>query len=328
MLVIIHNEFSLYNALTIYYDKLDRLHLIIFKHWDLCNSMLLKIESLVLRLDIHENVSLGLFSWRRQVRLAKNINASLTGYKYAEYGLVLDKNFCELYIMESLLQSKPQPVIIFIEDGAHSYYHNGVTNGGLSNSKLLRLVRKSAFRVLGVRKSYRFLHNELGGNKNINKFFLHFPKNQRNLYSHDKVYGIEKDIFRKVIAQVNSSTKMLNRDLFILDHSSTFRDCITYEKRIKSFVAEMGGMWLKFHPRENQSFMERFDNSLIIEREITVERLLAVQTQSDIGVYGISSTGLMSAKILGYSVTSVMQYFGLEKEEALRFFKVLEIRIR
>ena len=330
ILVLIHNEFSLFNALSIYSHRTHDLHLIIFDDWNVDRDLLSRLARIVWRFEVYSVKSGGGFvgSWTSQLKVARRIMASIVPSNYCVYALVLDRNYCELKVMELFLRESDKPQFVFIEDGAHSYFHNGVVNRGLASNRLLSTLRRGGFMILGIRRAYQFVHPEMGGNKLLEAFYLHYPKSQRELYKADLVREIEKDSFKKVVRSLANTAYELDGTLFILDHSSTVQDLNYYADKIRDFTSYQPCTYLKFHPRESEDFIGRFNGLYVVERKTTIERLLAGLPEGSIKVFGLTSTSLMSAKIFGFEAVSLMTEFGVKNKKAEQFFNNLRIPIK
>ena len=330
ILILIHNEFSLFNALAIYNDRLLEIHLIIFNDWDIDVDLLSRLRRKVWRLELYNTQKKRscVENWTSQYSAARRINASIETTRYSTYALVLDKNYCELYLMEKFLKAAERPRFVFIEDGAHSYFNNGVRNGGLGYNQLTDTVRRGIFALLGIRRAYQFNHMEMGANKFLQEFHLHYPRSQRGLYDLNLVKEISKKRFRHVIQDLTWNVNEIKGTILILDHSDVVQDLDRYAEQIKDFVNKQSPVYLKFHPRENEEFIERFRGYTMIKTKLTVERLLATLSSTNIRVFGLTSTALMSAKIFGFDAVSLMTEFRIQNNKAEQFFNNLNIAIK
>ncbi|MBR2243159.1 MAG: hypothetical protein IJ888_00290, partial [Prevotella sp.] len=84
----------------------------------------------------------------------------------------------------------------------------------------------------------------------------------------------------------------------------------------------------KFHPREDMEWPV-FDGCTILERTIGAESLyLSLIPQKDnISIVGIKSAGLMSAKKMGFDVTTLFSQCGESNPDLVKFFTNLGFKL-
>ena len=225
-----------------------------------------------------------------------------------------------------------------LEDGIMAYYQNVVIRGGLDSNLVLRFIRKLYFKyVKNLGRFYDSDFNEFGGLKYNKTIYCLYPKAVREPYrSQRNILGIWKDEFllglKAMYAKVDLPVKG-GDIILVVDKINTY----VYPEKVKAslsgFIEESKTagkkVFCKFHPRETETW-SIFDGCDTLENTIGIESLyLSLADQANnITIVGIKSTGLMSAKILGYNPISLFNSCGEKNPDLVNFFEVIGIELK
>lgn len=225
----------------------------------------------------------------------------------------------------------------WLEDGIQAYYSDSEIHKGMDSNAFTRAVRRFLFRdLLCVGKFYDRDFTNMGGLKCLKSAYVCCPDAVREPYRSQRqivaisdaeyLAGLEA-LYQKVDLGIPAGSVILVVDK--LDRYS-FPDKVraSLDAYIKQSQSEGKTVFCKFHPRETGHW-EIFDTCKTLDKSVGAEGLYLSLSDiaSTITVVGIKSTGLMSAKKLGFNVVSLFGSCGESNEELVRFFEKLNITL-
>ena len=226
----------------------------------------------------------------------------------------------------------------WLEDGIIPYYSNVRKRKGLDKYALTMWMRKVFFiYFMRLGEIYDRDFEGMGGLSLFKKAYVSYPKAVREPYrSKKELVEITNEEFRTGIALLYPSYAIDIPDkstLLIMDKLDTY----LYPEKVKAVIAELiqsaidkgGSVFCKLHPREDQSW-DVFDKCHMLDKTLGAESMyLSLLSQRDsINVVGIKSAGLMTAKKMGFTVTSLFLESGETNEDLVSFFRLIGIELK
>lgn len=321
--------------------KNDENHLVLFKDFNLSDEMKGKLEAFFAStLFLTGIYPASNKTWKARLRWYREYDSLLKGYIKEPYDRVFA--VCDWYppVQYSLKQCREQnkdTQFIWLEDGIISYFQNAAIHKGTDQYTFTLFLRKIMFKyLLGMGSVYDRDFEEMGGLKLFRQMYTLYPQAVREPYrSTRELVEIKEEEY---LAGVN--TLYEDRDLQIPDGSILLvmdkLDTYSYPNKVQKAIEGLKGrakkegrqIFCKFHPRE-ESVWPVFDGCTILEKTIGAESLyLSLASQKDsIEIIGIKSAGLMSARKMGFKVSSLFNECGEEYDNLRQFFTQIDIKL-
>lgn len=232
----------------------------------------------------------------------------------------------------------PSVEIAWLEDGITAYYSDSDMRGGFDSNTFTTGIRKFLFKyLLGVGKFYDREFRETGGLKCLKTVYTCYPNSVREPYrSRREFIEITDDEYMfglKAIYESCSLELKLPAVILVVDKLDRYEHPEMVKDSIIRFIRESRRegkkVICKFHPRETRIW-KVFDECQQIDRSIGIENTyLSLIPQKDlVTIAGIKSTGLMSAKKIGYNVISLFPSCGESNDNLIRFYTSLGIELK
>lgn len=251
--------------------------------------------------------------------------------------LVCDHVLLEQKIIRKIWKDDKSARFSWLEDGITAYYQDSNIPGGLDSNFFTRLIRKIIFKYfLCIGFVYERDFWETGGSKMLKYVYTCYPDAVREPYrSHKKLVAITDEeyliglqaMYPKATLGIQPNTVILVIDK--LDRYA-FPDKVraSLDTYIKQSKAEGKTVICKFHPRETEIW-DIFEDFPEIDKSVGIESAYVslADMKDTITIVGVKSTGLMTAKKLGYNVVSLFPSCGEENENLVKFYEKLEIEL-
>lgn len=257
---------------------------------------------------------------------------------YDKVFTVCDTIYPEQKCMKQAYKLNENTDFCWLEDGIIAYYQNIVIREGFDANSAFRFIRKLYFKYIkGLGSFYNRDFNEFGGLRYNKSVYCLYPDAVREPYkSYRTMFDILKDEFLKGLKAMYAKVELPVKEgdiILLVDKIDTY----VYPEKVKislgNFIKESRAagkrVFCKFHPREIE-FWDIFDGCDTLEKTVGVESmyLSLVDMANDITIVGIKSTGLMSAKTLGYNPISLFSSCGEDNPELVKFFEAIGIKMR
>lgn len=235
------------------------------------------------------------------------------------------------YCLKRCKEQNKDTRFIWLEDGILSYFPNIDTHEGFDKYAITYTIRKIFFKYLmGLGSVYDRDFEEMGGLKLFRQMYTLYPQAVREPYrSKRELVGISDEEYLTGIKSLYDEKNLNIPDgsiLLIVDKLVTYLNPEKVKaaiENLKEKAKEEGKkIFCKFHPRE-ESVWSIFDDCTILEKTIGAESLyLSLASQKDsIEIIGIKSAGLMSARKMGFKVSSLFNECGEKNEDLINFFE-------
>ena len=231
----------------------------------------------------------------------------------------------------------PAAEITWLEDGITSYYSDSDIRGGFDCSGIARTLRRLLFRdILGVGSFYDRDFRETGGLKCFGAMYTCYPQSVRDPYkSHRKLIAITDREYRAGLESMYVASE-LNLIFPLVIIVADKLDRYEYPEMVKDSLSKLieesrrNGRTVvcKFHPRESMRW-DIFDDCYTLDNSIGIEStyLSLHSHKEDVTIVGIKSTGLMSAKKLGFNTISLFPSCGEENKNLTAFYQSLGVKL-
>lgn len=218
----------------------------------------------------------------------------------------------------------------WLEDGISAYYSDSNIHRGMDRYKITLAFRSFLFRyILGVGKFYDRDFDNSGGLHCIKQVYTCIPEAVREPYrSKRQLIGISNSEYLKGLSAIypKSNLNILpNSVILVVDKLDRYAFPDKARVALSRFIDECkeNGKTVvcKFHPRETEIW-DIFKDCRLIDQSVGIESAYVslADIKDSITVAGIKSTGLMSAKKLGYKTISLFNSCGENNPELERFF--------
>lgn len=255
--------------------------------------------------------------------------------KFDRLFLVCDGNIPELYALKYCHKENKDVEISWIEDGALPYFKNVDVHSGLDTNKVTRFFRKVVLKyIFGLGKYYAFCSDTMGGNRWIKKYYLTYPNCVREEYSLRSACTITGAEFYEGLRIMYGEKRNIKLELpkssilFMIDKIDTYKNAKEVGLALKDFAKKMkiqnDHVFYKYHPRENQKLND-LSEYVELPRDIGAEKIYIQNIGKDIKVLGIKSTGLQTAKKMGYDVYSIANLVDEANEKLDAFYQKIGI---
>lgn len=275
-----------------------------------------------------------IFWYRKDLSLIKN-NMQLPFDRLFE---VCDSIYLELCILKYARLRNSNVEINWLEDGIWAYYRNITIRKGFNTNQFTLFLRSVLFKyILGLGCYYDYDFPEMGGRTVFRKIYVLYPKALREPYKsqreHVGITDVEYMLGLKALYKPRSLNIEKKSIILVMDKLDTYLHPEEVKKVVLSEISmalERGAkIYCKFHPREVDNW-DIFNECQILDKNIGVESLYLslLDRKDDVKIIGIKSTGLMSAKKLGYNVSSLFLYSGEDNENLKYFFNNIGINLQ
>ena len=321
----------------------DENHLILFKDFNLKEELKERIEKvfttcLFLEGTFPASINMtfrGRIKWYRDdVKILKSSIESSFDRVFA----VCDWTYPVQYALKCCVMLNPTVEVNWLEDGIIPYYSNVKKRKGLDKYAFTMWMRKVFFKdFLRLGKIYNRDFVEMGGLSLFKKAYVSYPKAVREPYkSRKELVEITNEEFQSGISRLYPSYSMDipdNSTLLIMDKLDTYlypeKVKVVIEGLIKSAEDKGDTVYCKLHPRENQQW-DVLGKCNILDKMMGAESmyLSLLPKRNNISVVGFKSAGLMTAKKMGFTVTSLFLESGETNEDLVSFFRLIGIELK
>lgn len=252
--------------------------------------------------------------------------------------LICDHVLLEQKIIRRIWRDNKETRFSWLEDGITAYCQGSNIQGGLDSNNFTRLVRMLLFKyVLGVGIVYNRDFWETGGSRMLRFVYTCYPDAVREPYrSHKELVAITDDeyllglqsMYPKATLDIKPNTVILVIDK--LDrYAFPNKVRASLDAYIKKCKEEGKTVICKFHPRETEVW-DIFNGCPTMDQSVGIESAYVslADIKDSITIAGIKSTGLMSAKKLGYHTVSLFPSSGEQNENLVKFYEKLGIELR
>lgn len=254
--------------------------------------------------------------------------------KYDKVFIVLDMNLPEMHIMKRAYAMNHEAEFIALEDGSYPYFLNHVTAGGLDKNSFTRFVREILFKYfLGCGKFYSFEGRFMGANMWLKSIYLTYKDHARMIYKNKNRIEITTEEFNAGIDLLFNGTNTnfrKNAVIIILDKLDVYKNLGSIKRLIAELILlcenNKNTIYYKYHPRENQN-LDELKNCIELDRNVAIEIYYKDCLPAKPLVIGIKSTGLQTAKKMGFEVVSLAKAADEHNEDVISFYKKIGISV-
>ena len=317
----------------------DENYLVLFKDFNLSNEMSQRLShffaSYLPITGTYPSVNKSLVARLRWYGddcrlLRRNINTS-----FNRVFAVCDWTPPVQYCLKRCLRQNKNTQFIWLEDGILSYYPNIECHKGTDRFSFTLLLRKVLFKyIFNYGSIYDRDFEEMGGLKVFRQIYTLYPEAVRNPYkTRRELVRITDDEYSLGVNMLYESRNLnvpAGSLLLIIDKLDTY----LYPDRVKNAFLDVitkannegRQVFCKFHPREDTEWSV-FYGCTILDKAIGAESLfLSLSSMVDsISIIGVKSAGLMSARKMGYHVSSLFLLCGETNDSLLAFFNKIGI---
>ena len=320
--------------------KNDENHLILFRDFNLSEEFADKLNSifnstlfLIGKYPAENNTFTQRIRWQHKNNriLNKQINIP-----YDRVFAVCDWTPSVQYCLKRCYLLNTATEFMWLEDGIIAYFQNVETRSGSERFALTKFLRKVLFKyILGIGHIYDRDFNGMGGLKIFKQMYSLYPSAVREPYaSTKKILQITNEEYLSGISNlydVGNIEVPNNSIILIVDKLDTYvyPDIVRKEfaQIIQNALYKGQKVFCKFHPREEQNWSE-FTECTVLDKNIAAESLyLSLSNKTDISIIGVKSTGLMSARKMGFSVYSFFNLTGEKNHELVNFFTRIGVNL-
>lgn len=338
-LFILHTQYNLVLAVGLTKTKFkdDTNDLILFTDFPLNSNLenkckLLFDHSIFLSGSYPKSNETYLRKIKRYPQIINEIN-NFIKLKYDNVFIVDDMCIPEMYCLKKTNMINDKTAYYWLEDGGIAYFVNGVKSGGLSSNRITKFLRKLIFKYFFGLGKYYHLADYMGGHYLLDTAFVTYPSYIRKEYLSKNLVKIEYDSFMVGLTSIYDKIDIKIRSkalLILLDKLSVYKDLQKLTEglinTIYKYKNEGYVILYKYHPREEER-LDILEQYVELERGISIESYYASMDPNNISVLGIKSTGLQTAKMLGYNTLSMIKSIDPEESQVLDFYEKIGIRL-
>lgn len=225
----------------------------------------------------------------------------------------------------------------WLEDGITAYYSDSVIHNGMDKYGWTMAIRRFLFRnLLGVGQFYDRNFSEMGGLAPLKKVYTCNPEAVREPYrSQKQLVGITDAEYRVGLEAMYQKAKLSvqpNSVILVVDKLDRYAFPEKVHASLGAFIkqcqAEGKAVVCKFHPRETEVW-DIFKGCPTLDKSVGIESayISLSDIKDSITIAGIKSTGLMSAKKLGYYTVSLFPACGEKNDNLMKFYANLGITL-
>ena len=314
--------------------KNDENHLVLFKDFNLNDELRGKLEAFfTTTLFLTGGFPASNKAFKARLKWHREDNRLLKQHIQQPYDRVFavcDWTPPVQYCLKRCRDLNENTEFIWLEDGILSYFPNVTLHKGADKYTFTMYLRKILFKYLmGIGSIYDRDFEEMGGLKIFRQMYTLYPEAVREPYrSSRELVKIEDDEYLAGVQTLYDTSKLDIPDgsiLLLVDKLDTY----LYPDMVKTSIARLKDIaksegkkiFCKFHPREDMEWPV-FDGCTILERTIGAESLYLslIPKRGNISIVGIKSAGLMSAKKMGFDVTTLFNECGENNPDLVKFF--------
>lgn len=322
--------------------KNDENHLILFKDFNLNDELRGKLESFFSStLFLTGGFPASNKTFKARIKWHREDNRLLKQHIQQPYNRVFavcDWTPPVQYCLKLCRDLNKGTQFIWLEDGILSYFPNVELHKGSDQYTFTMFLRKILFKYwMGIGSVYDRDFDEMGGLKIFHQMYTLYPEAVRDPYRSSrelvKISDEEYMLGLKTLYVPHKLDIPAGSILLLVDKLDTY----IYPKKINDAIAslkeratkEKKRIFCKFHPREDDEWPV-FEGCTILEKSIGAESLyLSLSDLKDsIEIIGIKSAGLMSARKMGFNVSSIFNSCGEENDELIKFFCRIGIHLQ
>lgn len=337
-LFVIHTQYSLVLAVGILKNRFseDSNDLILFEDFlpnqNIKTTLQRSFNTVLFRPGTHslkgKNKVSTFFTYLQSIKALQN---NITK-KYNRVFIVLDMNLVEMRIMKHTFKQYPKAEFIALEDGAYPYFLNHDNPGGFDTNKVTRNIRSFIFKyLLSCGKFYSFEGRFMGANTWLNSIYLTYSNYARPIYDAKVKVEITQKEFSDGVDALFKSTKIKlekNSVLLILDKLDVYKNFDSIEKKLQEALKNLAKLkvktYYKYHPRETDHIaIDHMATEL--DRNIAIESYYKDTVKASPIIIGIKSTGLQTAKKMGFKVVSLSKLLKEDDKQVLQFYKKIGV---
>ena len=219
----------------------------------------------------------------------------------------------------------------WLEDGVSACCRASDIHKGMDRYSWSMTIRRFIFQIiLSLGHFYERDFEEMGGLKILKVIYTCYPDAVSEPYrSQKQIVGITDVEYLAGLRAMYPKSELNikpNSVILVLDKLDRYK----YPDKVQASIgrlkakaqAEGKNIFCKFHPREDMEWPV-FEGCTVLERTIGAESLyLSLIPQRDnISIVGIKSAGLMSAKKMGFDVTTLFNECGETNPDLVKFFR-------
>lgn len=228
-----------------------------------------------------------------------------------------------------------QTEMAWLEDGITAYYSDSDIHGGMDKYSWSMAIRRFLFRdLVGVGKFYDRDFSLMGGLSCLKQVYTCNPDAVREPYrSQKQLVGITDEEYLVGLSAMYPKSKLdvqPNSVILVVDKLDRYAFPDKVRASLSAFIsnckAEGKTVICKFHPRETEVW-DIFDGCQTMDKSVGIESAYVslADIKDTITIAGIKSTGLMSAKKLGYHTVSLFPSCGEENENLVKFYEKIGV---
>lgn len=320
--------------------KNDENHLILFRDFNLSDQLAEKLDrvfsSTLFLTGVYPAANNTLV--KRVYWQYKN-NRILSKYIYRPYNRVFavcDWTPSVQYCLKKCYLLNNNTEFLWLEDGITAYFQNVEIRSGSERFAITRFLRKVLFKhILGVGHIYDRDFNGMGGLKIFKQIYCLYPNAVREPYIKKPLVAITDEEYLAGVSNLyNKQEMVIPRDsiILIIDKLDTYVYPEKVEKEFSKLIHDchLKGqkVYCKFHPRE-ENHWDVFSCCTILDKNVAAESLyLSLSNiKESVCFVGVKSTGLMSARKMGFTVNSIFRYCGETNPELMTFFNRIGVNL-
>lgn len=339
-LFVVHTQYSLILATGLSKGRFetDINDLILFKDFKLSPELANKLDVIF----AHSLFLDGTFPKTNQSTISKikkynsaiKMSNAFMRNNYDRVFIVLDMNLPEMHIMKKAYSLNPSVKFIALEDGSYPYFLNYATAGGLDSNVTTRMFRKFLFKyILGCGKFYSFEGRFMGANTWLKEIYLTYKDYARDIYKNKLTTEITTKEFNSGIDALFPNTPIQlkeNAILLILDKLDVYKDLDAIKSMLTILVQNLSNqqklIYFKYHPRENMNLTE-LEGQIELDRTIGIESFYKGLKNKNPLIIGIKSTGLQTAKKMGFNTISLAKIADEHSPDVINFYKNIGVQV-
>ena len=257
--------------------------------------------------------------------------------KYDHVFVTCDTVLITQKIMKYVWRKNHSVQYSWIEDGILAYYHDTENRQGLDRNAFTRLIREILFKyVCGVGRFYDRVFYGMGGASCIEDSYVLLPNYTREPYHSTrplvKISSYEYHLGLKSLYPFSNIGLEKHSIILVLDLLSRYQFPKIVRNALGNYIQGWTSsgyvVYCKFLPRETETW-DIFNSCVSLESTQGVEGLYMslLDCRESIQIVGVKSTGLMTAKLLGFEVTSLFRITQESNENLLSFYQAIGINV-
>lgn len=335
-LFVLHTQYNLILATGLSQEGDD---LILFKDFNLSNDLMEKLERHFCQCEYFEGAyPKREYTWKQKLSKIdddiKRLHRFLRNNKYDRLVVVEDMCIQEMFIMKCVYKFNKDIELASMEDGAITYFDNGVKSSGMGGTPFKRFVRKCFFSIRYGLLDFYDLAPCTGGHKMNKRLYTLFPDAVRNELKSKILVEIKQDQLLYGMNYIYAGTPFQfkeNSILIAMDKLSVYglKTSLVNEiikEVVNKAVENKQEVYYKYHPRETEE-LDALHTAIEISRDIALESYLINSNTRNLKVVGIKSTSLQIAKKLGYEALSYINRVETS-EKITTFYNRIGVEVR